>query len=167
LSFQSHIWYYRLIFDTAHLQTFSEYGKHLHKLFPKKIMDFPERLEIVMKSQLLDVMQLAHLLGVNERNIRNYLSGQTMPKIEFAENIYRRLPQISPNWLLTGEGEMLAAPVNGHVQVVQGNGHVGQVTQHIGTDPCAGYKAKVAELEKEVAYLQKINALLEAAQTTV
>lgn len=47
----------------------------------------------------------AEKLGVSEGNIRGYIKG-VVPKADFLENIVRTY-DISPEWLLTGRGEML------------------------------------------------------------
>lgn len=123
-----------------------------------------ERISLVTAAKKISIKELERKSGLSNGTLSSALKRDGSVGADNLEKIFYQLEGVSAHWLLTGEGEMLAAPINGHVQVVQGNGHVGQVTQHIGADPCAGYKAKVAELEKEVAYLQKINALLEAAK---
>lgn len=48
----------------------------------------------------------AKKLGTSEANIRNYRE-KTTPKFDFIENLFEKLPEINPEWLLTGKGSML------------------------------------------------------------
>ena len=49
---------------------------------------------------------LAQSLGVSEANIRGYAKG-VVPKADILAKIVRTYDDISPTWLLTGEGDML------------------------------------------------------------
>lgn len=51
----------------------------------------------------------AQKLGVSEANIRGYIKG-VVPKADVLAKIVSSYDDISPAWLLTGEGEMLKSP---------------------------------------------------------
>ncbi|MEZ6233365.1 MAG: helix-turn-helix transcriptional regulator [Phycisphaerales bacterium] len=56
--------------------------------------------------------QVADLTGVHAENVRRYMQGQA-PSLAFVVAFCRSLG-ISADWLLTGQGPMLAADVRGH-----------------------------------------------------
>lgn len=60
------------------------------------------------------------------------------------ELLFKKCPGISASWLLTGEGEMLAAPAAPHItQTVTSSSHVTQTAAHnTATDPAALHSAK-------------------------
>lgn len=49
-------------------------------------------------------LQFANILGVNESNIRNYISG-TQPKFDILQSIVQKF-EVNAEWLLTGEGDI-------------------------------------------------------------
>lgn len=50
--------------------------------------------------------EFAKKVGTSEANIRNYRE-KTVPKFDFIEKLFEKIPEINPNWLLTGKGKML------------------------------------------------------------
>ena len=57
----------------------------------------------------------AKKLGTSEANIRNYRE-KTTPKFDFIEKLFEKLPEINPEWLLTGKGSMLKSEDCNNIQ---------------------------------------------------
>lgn len=59
----------------------------------------------------------AKRVGINEANIRNYISG-TEPKFSFLEKVVTTF-EINYEWLLTGNGEMLKSEVSQPIEIIK------------------------------------------------
>ena len=70
-----------------------------------------ERIDILIR-QFADGRNttFGRMVGESEANIRNYRSGKTMPKLTALVAIATTF-NISPTWLLLGQGEMLQRDV--------------------------------------------------------
>lgn len=64
-----------------------------------------DRIKILVQKFGGSNLQFANILGVNESNIRNYISG-TQPKFDILQSIVQKF-EINAEWLLTGEGDMI------------------------------------------------------------
>lgn len=65
-----------------------------------------EKLLNLMKEENLTSSRLAELLGIQPSGISHILKGRNNPSLDFIQKILRRFPQINPDWLIMGEGEM-------------------------------------------------------------
>lgn len=65
-----------------------------------------EKLLHLMKNEELTSSRLAELLGIQPSGISHILKGRNNPSLDFIQKILRRFPQVNPDWLILGEGEM-------------------------------------------------------------
>ena len=70
-------------------------------------INVPERLELLLKHFKINQKQLSKLADLSENTISNAKKGKNIPNIDFFNNISKAFPNLSPNWLYRGEGEML------------------------------------------------------------
>ena len=82
----------------------------------------------------------AKMVTVTPQTISKWLARNSFDN----ELLFQKCPGISASWLLTGEGEMLAAPAAPHItQTVTSSSHVTQTaTRNTATDPAALLAAK-------------------------
>lgn len=78
-----------------------------------------EKLQVVQRHLGLTQKQLAEKTGVHFKSLNNYLKGRTTPDAKFLERLCREL-NLSPAWVLLGEGEMLAEG-SGHGAALSAN----------------------------------------------
>jgi transcriptional regulator with XRE-family HTH domain len=65
------------------------------------------RIKKLMELKEVSVASFAELLNVNRSSFNHYFSGRSMPSLELVTKILKLYPDISSNWLILGEGEML------------------------------------------------------------
>lgn len=65
-----------------------------------------ERLEMLMKSEGLNAVRLAEIIGVQRSGISHILSGRNKPGFDFLVSMLQRFPNVNPDWLLLGKGTM-------------------------------------------------------------
>ena len=65
------------------------------------------RLSLFRKHQQKTLKDMAELIGVDLSTYKHYEAGSRKPKADKLEALMRAFPQISPEWLLTGNGKML------------------------------------------------------------
>ena len=69
-------------------------------------MNMVERILKVLKIKGLSASKFADEIGVQRSNISHILSGRNKPSLEFVLKIFERYPDINPDWLLRGQGEI-------------------------------------------------------------
>ncbi len=92
-----------------------------------------ERILTIIKYFNLSPSDFAEAIGVQRSSISHLISGRNKPSLEFIQKIFSRFPEINPEWMLTGNGDMLK---NG---VITGTG----------TIPVENYLGKDSEVIKE------------------
>lgn len=70
-------------------------------------MEIGERIEQLIKTLNLTGQKFAESIGVNSSNITHIISNRSKPGYQFLHSILREYPQISGDWLISGDGEML------------------------------------------------------------
>ncbi len=65
------------------------------------------RISLVLKTKNMSSAQLADELGVQRSGISHILNGRNKPSLDFILRIIKKYPDISVNWLLFGEGQMM------------------------------------------------------------
>src|SRR5208283_3071756 len=79
-----------------------------------------------MTDRILSIIKYLHLtpsdfaeeIGVQRSSISHLISGRNKPSLEFIQKILAKFPEINPEWILTGNGEMVnsrISPVNGEI----------------------------------------------------
>lgn len=65
-----------------------------------------ERILKVLKIKGLTASKFADEIGAQRSSISHILSGRNKPSLEFVLKILERYPDINPDWLLKGKGEI-------------------------------------------------------------
>lgn len=68
-----------------------------------------ERILQIMEHEQLGQAQFAAAIGIQRAGVSHILSGRNKPSLEVVQKILTRFPKLNPDWLLTGQGEMLRA----------------------------------------------------------
>lgn len=66
-----------------------------------------ERLFEIIKRNELTAWRFAELLEVQPSSISHILSGRNKPSFDFIEKILTKFPEINPDWLILGRGDMV------------------------------------------------------------
>ncbi|PKQ60587.1 hypothetical protein BZG02_18525 [Labilibaculum filiforme] len=64
------------------------------------------RIVQLINSEGLTSSKFADTIGVQRSSISHILSGRNNPSLDFVQKILSSFPSISPNWLISGTGEM-------------------------------------------------------------
>jgi transcriptional regulator with XRE-family HTH domain len=63
-----------------------------------------DRIVQLLTNESISATRLADMLGVQRSNISHILSGRNKPSFDFIEKILQKFPEISPDWLILGNG---------------------------------------------------------------
>lgn len=66
-----------------------------------------ERILHLLKTRGLSSTQFADKVGVQRSSISHVLSGRNKPSLDFITKILLAFPDVNPDWLLMGNGEMI------------------------------------------------------------
>ncbi|MDR2147115.1 MAG: helix-turn-helix domain-containing protein [Tannerella sp.] len=66
-----------------------------------------ERIGKIMDMRGMNSTQFASATGIKTATLSHIFSGRTFPSTEVVSKILERFPDVSPDWLLFGKGEML------------------------------------------------------------
>lgn len=69
-----------------------------------------ERVAEFIRKRRISANELAKILGVNSQSVYNYLSGTSKAPMSFLILFLESFPDVSSEWLLRGNGEMLLPP---------------------------------------------------------
>lgn len=70
-----------------------------------------DRIQELLAARELSASQFADTIGVSRPVVSHLLSGRNKPSLEVVQKVLAAFPDISVNWLLNGDGTMLARPV--------------------------------------------------------
>lgn len=73
-----------------------------------------ERVAEFIRKRRISANELAKILGVNSQSVYNYLSGTSKAPVSFLILFLESFPDVSAEWLLRGNGEMLLPPKKSH-----------------------------------------------------
>lgn len=65
-----------------------------------------DRLEKFLLDQGLKSGRFAQIMGVQPSNITHIISGRSKPGFDFIANMLTNFPELNPDWLICGHGEM-------------------------------------------------------------
>ena len=65
-----------------------------------------DRIARLIKDQALTSQKFAEVMGVQPSNISHILSGRNMPSFDFIRKLLQTYPELNPDWLIMGKGEM-------------------------------------------------------------
>jgi transcriptional regulator with XRE-family HTH domain len=66
-----------------------------------------DRIQQLMKTYRLSAADLADTLGTERSGISHFLSGRNKPSLAFITKLLEKFPDVNPDWLLMGSGNML------------------------------------------------------------
>ena len=66
-----------------------------------------ERILEIFKLKNLSPSQFADEIGVQRSNISHLISGRNKPSLEFIQKIMNRFPDVNPEYILSGHGNIL------------------------------------------------------------
>lgn len=73
-----------------------------------------ERIQMLLKYQKISPHELAKILGINPQSVYNYLAGTSKAPMSFVLMILESFPDVSAEWLLRGEGQMMKPTKQSH-----------------------------------------------------
>lgn len=65
-----------------------------------------DRLLQLMRSEGLTALKFAEIMEVRPSNISHIISGRNNPGFEFISRFLQRFPDINPDWIINGQGDM-------------------------------------------------------------
>lgn len=65
-----------------------------------------DRILKILTGNQLSATRFADIIGVQKSSISHILSGRNKPSFDFIEKILIKFPDISPEWLILGKGNM-------------------------------------------------------------
>ena len=72
----------------------------------KPYIRMKDRIQQLMESQHMNQQSFASLIGLSPASLSNILQERTRPTLKTAEAIKQKMPNVSTDWLLFGEGSM-------------------------------------------------------------
>lgn len=113
-----------------------------------------QRLRQLAKYQEVSIYQFEKSIGASN----GYISSiKDEISTKYVRNILRAYPNISLEWLVTGEGSMLKSGAVNSTQITQtANGNNNSQTQHVNST----HAGEVQELTRQIQELQQQNAKL-------
>jgi transcriptional regulator with XRE-family HTH domain len=81
-------------------------------LLPEYFGVMTERILSIIKYLNLSPSDFAEEIGVQRSSISHLISGRNKPSLEFIQKILSRFPEINPEWILNGNGEMIKGMIN-------------------------------------------------------
>ena len=77
----------------------------------KQIM---ERIQLYLRKERMKPAEFAKILGINSTSVYNYLSGTSKAPMSFIVLFLESFPDVSAEWLIRGEGEMMKPTKQSH-----------------------------------------------------
>lgn len=66
-----------------------------------------ERISLIIHKYNLTQVSFGKIVGLTSSSVSGLVAGKRTCKVDVLEKITEHFPEISPEWLLTGKGEML------------------------------------------------------------
>lgn len=77
----------------------------------KQIM---ERIQLYLRKERMKPAEFAKILGINSTSVYNYFSGTSKAPMSFIVLFLESFPDVSAEWLIRGEGEMMNPTKQSH-----------------------------------------------------
>jgi len=77
---------------------------------PKKVNRMKTRIVQIMEHEGLTPAKFAEIINIRRASISHITTGRNQPSLQVAAKILDKYPNISPDWLLFGKGNMLRTP---------------------------------------------------------
>jgi transcriptional regulator with XRE-family HTH domain len=66
-----------------------------------------DRIQLILKVKNISPSQFADEIGVQRSGISHILTGRNKPSLDFVTKVLQAYPEINPDWLLFGKGQMV------------------------------------------------------------
>jgi len=70
-------------------------------------MDYIERLAMFIRSLAITQRNFALRLGIKQQTVSAYLTKKSTPNMDFFVKVLELYPELNPEWIIDGKGEML------------------------------------------------------------
>lgn len=70
------------------------------------------RINLLLRAKNITARTFAEEIGIQPSGMSHILSGRNNPSLDFVTKVIRRYPEISLEWLVFGQGEMLKSPAS-------------------------------------------------------
>lgn len=77
-----------------------------------------ERIEQLLEEIEMSPSLFADTIGVQRATISHILSGRNNPSLDFVQKVLSRFPELNPDWILSGKGDMWRKPLVSKVEKV-------------------------------------------------
>lgn len=72
-----------------------------------EVVNMKDRIVKIMERERMGQAQFASAIGIQRAAMSHIISGRNNPSLDVMLKILHRYPQLNPDWLLFGKGEML------------------------------------------------------------
>lgn len=72
-----------------------------------EVVNMKDRIVKIMERERMGQAQFANAIGIQRAAMSHIISGRNNPSLDVMLKILHRYPQLNPDWLLFGKGEML------------------------------------------------------------
>lgn len=120
-------------------------------------MPVNQRVKILLKRLGLTQKQFSEKVGVNQELVSRTINGKTTPNFAFIEQLYLAFPDINPDWLLTGKGDIWKDPSGEGNQITQ-SGKRNDQRVNIGSqvnEPASGYGSE-GMMQERISLLEEL-----------
>ena len=107
-----------------------------------------ERIQKLLHEYSLSSTKFADQIGVQRSSISHILSGRNKPGFEFLQKLLRHYPEISPQWIILGEGTMYKKQKKPSLPFSSDKPESASRESHIRSEPDPSYGMSNSEAEK-------------------
>lgn len=79
-----------------------------------------ERIEKIMSLYSLTSVKMAEIMNVQPSNISHIISGRNNPSYDFIAKLLGRFPELSPDWIISGSGDIYRSKPSVNINVNKG-----------------------------------------------
>ena len=117
-----------------------------------------ERIQILLKEKRISPHELAKILGINPQSVYNYLAGASKAPMSFIILLVESFPDVSTEWLLRGEGEMLKPAKKNHYLDMAERVNGTMMASEDGISPTS-YRSIIESIEKMSDRIQRLEEM--------
>lgn len=112
-------------------------------------MTVGQRLRDIQKSNGLRNVDMAKIMGITPQNISNLYRGDYDPRLQGLIAVLKHFENISPSWLIMGDGDMLRSTKSVEQQLREDLSHCKDIVDQ--------QKAVIASQKLNIKLLQDVN----------
>lgn len=73
-----------------------------------------ERIQLYLRQIRMKPAEFAKIIGINSTSVYNYFGGESKPPMSFIVLFLESFPDVSAEWLVRGEGDMMKPTKQSH-----------------------------------------------------